>query len=367
MKDSQLKSVEEKPARSAEHVETPDETDQKIQNYFLSAVLLVTFYLVFILFRPYIAALLLALVLAVIFHPMQNRLAILVKSSGWAAVISTLIVIAIILAPVAFFLGVVVTELAAFIGSGQASNLLHHATFLNYSSFDLQSYIQNALSGLFNNIGSVLSNLFSVFAFIGITVITLFFFFKEGPALRDSILGSFPLRADRSQKLTEDMGVGIRAVIGGYVLVALIHGVVSGAAFWLFGLPQPALWAAVTVVAALIPSVGASIVYAAAILFLFSQHHIDTGIGLLFWWIVAIAVIDNFVGPRFISGRSKINIVLILFSILGGLKLFGPVGFVVGPTIIIFFWSVLGMFQESGLLPGTNPVTEKKESDMLDH
>jgi predicted PurR-regulated permease PerM len=329
--------------------------------------LLVTFYLVFILFRPYIAALLLALVLAVIFHPMQKRMAIMVRSSGWAAVISTIIVIVVILAPIAFFLGVAITELAGFIGSGQASNLVHHATFLNYSGFNLQSYIQNALSGLFNNIGSVLSNTFQLFAFVGITVITLFFFFKEGPALRDSILGSFPLRADRAQKLTEDMEIGIRAVIGGYVLVAVIQGIVSGVAFWIFGVSQPALWAAVTVVAALVPSVGASIVYAAATLLLFSQHHIDTGIGLLFWWVVAVTIIDNFIGPRFISGRSKINIVLILFSILGGLKLFGPVGFVVGPTIIIFFWSVLGMFQESGLLPGTNPVTEKKESDMLDH
>jgi predicted PurR-regulated permease PerM len=361
MKDLPVEHAQE----HAEYTEDPEDLDQKIQNYFLAAVLLVTFYLVFILFRPYIAALLLAMVLAVIFNPMQKRLTAMVKSSGWAAVISTIIVIAIILAPIAFFLGVGATELASFIESGQASHLLHNVAFLNHGGFNFQNYLQNTLSGLFNNIGSILSNLFQVFAFVGITVITLFFFFKEGPLLRDSILGSFPLRADRSQKLTDDMEIGIRAVIGGYVLVAVIQGIVSGAAFWIFGVSQPALWAAVTVVAALVPSVGASIVYAAAALLLFSQHHIGAGVGLLIWWIIAVTLIDNVIGPRFISGRSKINIVLVLFSILGGLKLFGPVGFVVGPTIIIFFWSVLGMFQESGLLPGSNPVTEKKEAERL--
>jgi predicted PurR-regulated permease PerM len=351
------------PVETTEHSEQPDDAEQKIQNYFLSAVLLVTFYLVFILFRPYVAALILAMVLAVIFNPMQKRLTAFVKSSGWAALISTLVVIIIILAPIAFFLGVGITELATFISSGQASHLLHNATFLNYGNFNLQTYLENTLGGLFNNIGSVLSNLFQVFAFVGITVITLFFFFKEGPSLRDSILEAFPLRSDRAQKLTEDMDIGIRAVIGGYVLVAVIQGIVSGAAFWIFGVSQPALWAAITVVAALVPSVGASIVYAAAALLLFSQHHIGAGVGLLIWWIIAVTIIDNIIGPRFISGRSKINIVLVLFSILGGLKLFGPIGFVVGPTIIIFFWSVLGMFQESGLLPGSNPVTEKKEAE----
>jgi predicted PurR-regulated permease PerM len=164
------------------------------------------------------------------------------------------------------------------------------------------------------------------------------------------------------------LGIGIRAVIGGYVLVAVLQGFISWIGFWIFGAASPAIWAMLTLVAALIPSFGASVMYALVILSLLLQHHIGGAIGLFFWWIVAVSIIDNFVGPKFISGRSKINIILLLFSILGGIKLFGPAGFVIGPTIIIFFWSVLEMFQESGILPGTAPsiITEAAAEENKD-
>lgn len=326
-------------------------TDQKVQNYFLMGILLLSFFLVFLLFRPYVAALLLAVVLTVIFRPMQEKLMKWFKGPGWAAAISTVVVIVIILAPIFFFLGVAVKELLLFISSGQASDILHRATFLNRFGIDATSYAEGFLSNTFNNLGAVLGNVIAVFAFIGITVITMFFFFKDGPQLRDSILDALPLSDERAGKLKTDLDIGIKAVIGGYVLVALLQGAVSGIGYWIFGVPQPALWAMVTVIAALIPSFGASVIYIVAALLLFGQHDIGAGIGLVCWWILAVTFIDNVVGPKFISGRSQINIVLLLFSILGGLKLFGPAGFIIGPVIIIFFWSVLGMFQESGMLP----------------
>jgi predicted PurR-regulated permease PerM len=350
-----------------EHEYEKHQTQLKVQNYFLGAALVVTFYLVFLVFRPYIAALVLAIVLVVIFFPMRERMRQFVRNDIAAAILSTFFVLLIVLAPITFFGWVALHEFTSFVSSGEATSLVHHFGFLNSSGVNIQSYIQNFIGGVFNNIGGVLSNLLGVFAFAGITLITIFFMFKEGPSLRDSVLNALPLSATRCRKLVADLHVGIRAVIGGYVLVAVIQGAVSGIGFWIFGLNHPALWAAVTVVFALIPSFGASIIYATAIITLLTEHHTGSAIELIMWAAVALIIIDNFIGPRFIAERSKINIILVLFSILGGLKLFGPAGFVVGPTIIILFWSVLGMFQESGILPGSNPVTseeieEKKEA-----
>jgi predicted PurR-regulated permease PerM len=343
-----------------EHEHETHETQLKVQNYFLGAALLVTFYLVFLVFRPYVAALVLAIVLVVIFFPVRKRMRQLAKSDIGAAILSTLVVLIVVLAPIALFGWIALHEFTSFVNSGDATNLVHRFGFLNSSGINVQSYIQNFIGSVFNNIGGVLSNLLEVFAFVGITLVTIFFFFKDGPTLRDSVLDALPLSKPRSNKLVEDLHVGIRAVIGGYVLVAVIQGAVSGIGFWIFGLNQPALWAAVTVVFALIPSFGASIIYATAIITLLVQHHTGDAVGLIIWAALALIIVDNFVGPRFIAARSKINIVLILFSILGGLRLFGPAGFVVGPTIIILFWSVLGMFQESGMLPGTNPIISEK-------
>jgi len=332
-----------------------DNTEVKIQNYFLGGMLLLAFLLVFLIFKPYIASLMLAMVLTVIFNPLQRRFIKITKSNGLAAALSTITVILIIMVPVTLLIDLSTKEVLMLAKDGRMSFLLDHIAILKNHNIDIKPYLQSFLGNTLNNIGGLLTNLVDVFAFIGITVITLFFFFKDGGQIRDSIFESLPISRMRSKRLTDDLGIGIRAVIGGYVLVAVLQGFISWIGFWIFGAASPAIWAMLTLVAALIPSFGASVMYALVIFSLLLQHHIGGAIGLFFWWIIAVSIIDNFVGPKFISGRSKINIILLLFSILGGIKLFGPAGFVIGPTIIIFFWSVLEMFQESGILPGTAP------------
>jgi len=91
---------------------------------------------------------------------------------------------------------------------------------------------------------------------------------------------------------------------------------------------------------------GTSLVNVPAIAFLFVTKHTGQGIGLIIWWLGAVSIIDNFVGPKFISGRVRIHILLLIFSIIGGLQVFGALGFLIGPLVMIFFWSILEMFQD---------------------
>lgn len=323
-------------------------TNQKIQGYFLIGLLIISLLLVFLIFRPYIPVLLFALVLAVIFKPVHMGI---YRKTGKRAVISailtTLLIVLIIMIPVSMFATLVFRELNSALPHLSFANLnnIHLPAFLQNADFDLQNYVSGALSSLANNLGTLLSDVLKVFVFLGLTILTLIYFFKDGDRITDQALHSLPFTQKQADKLRYDITAGIRAVIGGYILVAVIQGAMSGLGFWFFGVPNPALWAFVAVIAALVPTFGTSLVNIPAVIFLFLNNHSGHAIGLLIWYLLAVSLIDNFIGPKFISGRVNIHILLIIFSIIGGLQFFGAMGFILGPLVTIFAWSIFEMFQ----------------------
>ncbi len=325
----------------------------KIQTYFLYTLLIIASVLVFLIFKPYIPILLLALVIAVIFQPVYLWiLAGVRKKEAFAAALTTALILLIVIIPLAFFGFLVFKEISSSII--QPDKFLGEISGTRFSGalqkidLDLHAYIKNIFGNFFSQIGSVFSNVATFFVYFILTVFTLFFTFKDGPRIRDALFEDIPFTSEQKSKIIADIGNGIKAVIGGYFLVAIIEGIVSGLGFWIFGLPNPALWGFVTMIAALIPTFGTSLVNIPAIGFLFLTKPLWHGIGLSVWWLAAISIIDNYIGPRFISGRVKIHILLLIFSIIGGLKMFGPTGFFIGPLILIFFWSIMEMFQIKG-------------------
>lgn len=325
--------------------------DAKVRSIFLGVLLAAAAVLVFLIFRPYIGSLLLAFILSVIFRPLFMSI---LRRTGHrdtlAAVITTILIILIILVPVAIFATLVFREIGSLLAAPDSVILhpsrIHLPQVLQKANVDLKTYAQNTLNGFINDAGNIFHNVTQFFVDTVLTIISLIYLFKDGHRFRKAILNALPFTKTQGEKITEDVATGIRAVIGGYLLVAVIQGILSGLGFWIFGVPNPALWGFVTVIAALVPTFGTSLVNIPAIIYLFYTRHTGGGIGLLIWWLAAVTIIDNFVGPKFISGRVRIHVLLLIFSIIGGLKIFGTLGFLMGPLIVIFFWSILEMFQD---------------------
>ena len=323
-------------------------TNQKIQGYFLTGLLTLSILLVFLIFRPYIPVLLFAFVLAVIFKPVHNAIYNRIgKHAVVASILTTLLVVLSIMIPIAIFSSLVFRELSSsnlHFSFADLSNI-RLPGFIENSDFDLQAYVADFLGNFAKNLGALLSDAVKLFVFLGLTILSLIYFFKDGEKIAESTLRTLPFTNQQGTKLRTDVTSGIRAIIGGYILVAVIQGILSGVGFWVFGIPSPALWAFLAVIAALVPTFGTSLVNIPAVIFLFLNGQTGAAIGLLIWYILAVSLIDNFVGPKFISGRVNIHTLLIIFSIIGGLQFFGPIGFVLGPLVTIFAWSVFEIFQ----------------------
>lgn len=178
----------------------------------------------------------------------------------------------------------------------------------------------------------------------------LFYFLVDGPKILRSILQYIPLEPAQKEELLERFVSVTRATLRGSLLIGLVQGGVAGLAFWVAGVPGPAFWGTVMVVLSIIPAVGAVIIWLPAVVYLFMAGQVAAAVGLLSWCAVVVGGIDNFLRPRLIGRDARMSDLLILLSTLGGIVLFGAVGFIVGPIIAALFvtvWHIYGeVFQD---------------------
>jgi len=144
--------------------------------------------------------------------------------------------------------------------------------------------------------------------------------------------------------LAGKMDMAVKGVVQGAFTVALIQGAVSTIGFFIFGVPEPLLWGVFTVLVALVPTVGTMLSLVPAVLYLLISGHTGAGIGMAIWAWLSISSIDNFISPRLIGHKTKLHPLVSLLSVLGGISIFGYLGFLIGPIIAAIFMTLLEIY-----------------------
>lgn len=333
------------------------------QLYFLRAGLVGTLILAFFIFRPFIYVLFLAIVFSVVFHPIHKRLIRYTHGNhGLAAALTLLIIIIFIFAPLTF-LGIQIFQEArtlyvylSEVGqngvlnsfNGKLDDFKTVFPALGEVSSDLDQYLKQGLDWLLQHLGSIVSNIaklvFSFFLFL----FTLYYLLKDGQKLRQKMISLSPLADKDDERIYAQLGRAINVVMKGNILIALIQGALTAIGFAIFGIPNPVLWGSVAAIAALIPTVGTALVLAPSILYLFFASDLLHAFGLLIWGVIAVGLIDNFLGPKFVGNGMRIHPLVILLSVLGGVAFFGPIGFLMGPLTISLLVAILDVYFSLG-------------------
>ena len=153
-----------------------------------------------------------------------------------------------------------------------------------------------------------------------------------------------------------------RATVKGTLVIGIIQGALAGVAFWVAGIEGAALWGTIMMILSIIPGIGAALVWVPAVIILFVTGHYLTATLLAAWCAAVVGTVDNFLRPMLVGRDAKMPDLLILIGTLGGLFLFGPIGFIVGPIVCGLFltvWDIYGTtFRE--ILP---PVTSFRPSE----
>lgn len=179
-----------------------------------------------------------------------------------------------------------------------------------------------------------------------IMVVSVFFFFLDGPEMVATIMRLIPLDVRHQRELLDDF-VGIsRAVVMATLVSALGQGVLAAAGFWLANVDSVALLVLLTIVFAMIPFVGAMAVWIPVCVWLgLVEGRLGASLGLAAYCAVIVSQADNVIKPMMLRGHSNLHPLLALLSILGGVKALGPIGILVGPMVVVFLQTLLKILQ----------------------
>lgn len=173
---------------------------------------------------------------------------------------------------------------------------------------------------------------------VGFAFMALFFFYKDGLALRSQVsaIGDHLIGTGRWTLYSTKVPTAVRATVNGLVLVGLAEGVLLGIAYELAGVPSAVLWAAATGVLAIIPF-GAPLAFGAVALVLLLKGSTIAAIAILAWGTAVLFVADHFVRPTIIGNATALPFLAVLLGILGGVETLGLIGLFVGPVVMTLF------------------------------
>jgi predicted PurR-regulated permease PerM len=325
-----------------------------------------------------------ALVLALTTWPVYRRLNELLASRSrhaWAAALLTLMIGAIILAPLGYGLTKIIAEaqsLAKMLMAAQNTGLpvpdwlesvpraggwLRELWLSSLGSPDAVKetlhWLQTgtAMAHTKDLASLILHRMFGLF----VTLLALFFLYRDGDILGRQVLwGSLKLFGDSGVRYAEHAVAAVRATVNGLVLLGLVEGLLLGVGYAATGLSHPAILAAITGVFAMIPF-AAKLVLAICSLVLAASGPVGAGAGLFVYGIVVIIIAENYVRPLLIGGSIRLPFLWTLLGIFGGLENFGLLGLFLGPTVMAVVISIWRDSLEESAWPKEPSVIPEKE------
>ncbi|MDP3772480.1 MAG: AI-2E family transporter [bacterium] len=333
---------------------------KKSELYFLYVLLTGIFILTFFIFRPFLYTLVVAVVFATVFKPIHQKMLIVMRGrEALAALLATILVLIIVVVPLIFFSVQIFQEAVGlysflFSNGGRADfslgvsdairNIAQFSPVPIEISVDVNQYIKQGLRWLLQNLGPISSNVARMLLAVFIFLVALYYLFKDGYKLKRAVVALSPLPDVHNEIIFNKLMMAINSVVKGSIMVALIQGIIAAIGFVIFGIPNAALWGSITAVAALVPGIGTALVLFPAILYLFLNGETFSAGGLLLWGMMAVGLVDNFLGPKLVERDIHVHPFLILLSILGGIGFFGPLGFLLGPLVLSMLFVLLDIY-----------------------
>ena len=193
---------------------------------------------------------------------------------------------------------------------------------------------------LLEGISAATKGTLSFMIHLAIMLYVMFFFLLDGRVLLEKIMHYLPLRSSDEQEMIGKFVSVARATLKGTLLIGLAQGTLGGLAFWVAGIHAPFFWGTVMVVLSIIPGVGTAVVWIPAAIFLFASDRVTAAIVLALFCAGVVGSVDNILRPKLVGRDTQMHELFVLFGTLGGIMMFGVLGFIVGPILAALFVTV---------------------------
>lgn len=334
--------------------------------WLLLLVTAICLYLCWRMIQPFMGVIAWATVLVILFYPVHKRLSRRIRQPSLAALVSCLLVILIILVPIALITLAVVKELANAVETiqlainylldpnsprtGPILNYLSH--YVDISQLYSEEFLVERLRGVSGQLAGrtlgFLGGLAGVIVQMFFVIFTMYYFFKDGENISRTVRDSLPLDRDQADSIMTRTREVIDASVYGVLTIAIIQGTLGGLAFWFLGLRSALIWGVAMTFLSMVPMLGAFLVWVPAAIYLAVTGHYVKAIILVLWGTLVIGMIDNFLRPKLVGSRTRLHELLIFFSVLGGLNVFGVLGVVLGPVVLAITLALIDVYRTAG-------------------
>ncbi|WP_027357661.1 AI-2E family transporter [Desulforegula conservatrix] len=340
------------------------EPDSQSRHYFLIALLGVALFGCFKIIQPYLGPIILALIFAIVFHPIHARIEKKLKNrKSLTATISCVLLMTAFVMPLFMITAAAIQQgiesarsIIEWVNQGGIDILMQkpfvatlieqfHERFiqfqklfpdLKFQKMDIAAKMMGfsswMLSFLTDQATIIIKNLTLMVGNFVLMLFVFFFLIKDYDSIVDGILHLSPLSTTQEQRILNRIKDVSSSALLGTLVTGVAQGAAGGFALWLCGLPG-LFWGAVMAFASLIPIVGTALIWIPAALYLVIAGRLGAGLFIAIWCLVIVGMMDNVVRPLFMKGGADMSTALIFLSILGGINLFGIMGILYGPLL----------------------------------
>lgn len=337
----------------------------KLRNYLFLGLLLGVTVLLFYLLRPFAFPLFWAAVIAGLFYPFYRRLNQRLKNANLSSFLTLLLVTFIIIIPLMVVSLLVFNELRGLYitvttnRSAITETLRSILTFIQNNplleGFNInqaqvierfQDMSQRVVTAAFNGVSNFTQNSFQFVVQFVLMLYSLFFFLRDGESMLKKLMFVLPLGQKYEKLLYTKFTSTAKATLKGTLVVGLVQGLMGGILFAALGIPGTLILTVLMILASLIPAVGAFIIWFPVAIILLLTGSIAKGVIIIVVGTFLIGTIDNFLRPILVGKDIKMHPLIILFTTLGGIALFGISGFVIGPVVASLFLAFWEMYEQ---------------------
>ncbi|HEU4686215.1 MAG TPA: AI-2E family transporter [Nitrospira sp.] len=336
------------------------------------ALLLFLLYQIALVFQPFLFPVLWAALLVHATYPLYGRLTVLLGGRDTlSAAVLTVVVLAIVVVPLIIVGVLLVREtrdaehaIRMWIAGGGLERLPEQISTIPIIGERLRAILsveglrevsmeQSVLAGagflsqfFVDQMGGLLKNTLLLIADFFIMLLVLFFLYKEGKDWVEGLYELIPMEESHKRKIMARLDLTVRAVIKGMLVTALVQGLLAGLAYAMLQVPFPIVLTALTIILAPVPFGGTALVWVPVVVYLWWSASLWKALVMLAWGAGVVSTVDHFLRPWLIGKDIQMPVLFLVFSVLGGLALYGLIGLFIGPVLVSLFLTALQIYRE---------------------
>lgn len=346
---------------------SPEDRTKLLSRLFLLALMAVLAWGVYLVMRPFLDALITAVILTISFQPVYSLIHRRITNSSLAALVCIVLLLVVILLPMTFLITTVVGEMRDLYGvmAEQSRNEGGWGEYFNHlverpvawvaqRTGSQAPEIKAALlqkaeqwsAGALKWLTSIFGNLATTFGNLIFTLFVMFFLFQSGDVFERRLLMYLPMEERRLRHLLDILKNAIVTNLYGMVIVALLQGSLVGISFAFVGLRSPVFWGLVAAFTSLIPLVGTALVWVPGVIVLLVGGSYGKAIFLALWGALVVGFSDNIARPLILQRGIEMSTLALFLALMGGVQVFGLIGLFAGPVIFTAAYVVLKILHE---------------------